>query len=97
MTPQVAFALLLITVLGLVLLCVKPPGRYMADVMSGRPVLSVRLGGGIERLFYRCAGVNLAKACAASITYGIQKTFCPLQSPQTPGFGSGFGSSSSPA
>jgi hypothetical protein len=36
---------------------------------------------------------NLAEACAASITCGIQKTFCPLQSPQTPGFGSRFGSS----
>ena len=50
-SPGLVWALLLSNLLGLVVLYVKPLGRYMADVMSGRPVLPVRLDGGIERFF----------------------------------------------
>ena len=51
---------LLVVFLGVVLLCVKPLGLYMTHVMDGAPIWPLRLGGPIERLAYRAAGVDPA-------------------------------------
>jgi K+-transporting ATPase ATPase A chain len=42
------------------LLLVKPLGLYMANVMEGRPIWPLRVGGSLERLLYRVAGVDPA-------------------------------------
>jgi potassium-transporting ATPase potassium-binding subunit len=42
------------------LLLVKPLGLYMANVMEGRPIWPLRVGGGLERLLYRLSGVDPA-------------------------------------
>jgi K+-transporting ATPase ATPase A chain len=52
------FYAMLLVVLGLAVLCVKPLGRYMADVMEGRPGFALRLGGRFEALVYRLCGVD---------------------------------------
>jgi K+-transporting ATPase ATPase A chain len=44
--------------LGIVILCAKPLGAYIADVMEGRPILALRIGGPLERLLYRWCGVD---------------------------------------
>jgi K+-transporting ATPase ATPase A chain len=44
--------------LALVLLCVKPLGLYIANVMEGRPILPLRLGARLEALVYRLGGVR---------------------------------------
>jgi potassium-transporting ATPase potassium-binding subunit len=61
MNAEVEFYLLLFAVLGLVLLCVRPLGAYMADVMEGKPNLALRMGGGVETRIYRAAGINPAQ------------------------------------
>ncbi|MFZ1643726.1 MAG: potassium-transporting ATPase subunit KdpA [Candidatus Contendobacter sp.] len=56
MTPH---AWLLLGLFLLVLLAlVKPLGIYIADVMEGRPILALRLGGPIESVIYRLCGVR---------------------------------------
>jgi K+-transporting ATPase ATPase A chain len=56
MTPS---SLALVAVfLVIVILCVKPLGSYMADVMEGRPIWAVRLGSRVERLIYRICGID---------------------------------------
>jgi potassium-transporting ATPase potassium-binding subunit len=52
------FFLMLSAFLGMTLLCVKPLGSYMADVMEGKPNLATRVGGPVEGLLYRISGVN---------------------------------------
>jgi potassium-transporting ATPase potassium-binding subunit len=49
---------LLALFLGVALLCVKPLGLYMANVVEGRPVWPVRAGRGLERLIYRLCGID---------------------------------------
>jgi K+-transporting ATPase ATPase A chain len=61
MNPNVLFYLLLAAVLGLAVLCVKPLGSYMADVMEGRPIFALRVGGTFESLLYRLCGVDARK------------------------------------
>jgi len=61
MNAAVMFYLLLATVLGLSLLCVKPLGSYIADVMEGRPHLALRLGRRFEALLYRLSGVDASR------------------------------------
>jgi len=53
-----ASILLLVAVLGVTLLCVKPLGLYIANVMEGQPIWALRIGGPVERLFYRAGGVD---------------------------------------
>ncbi len=56
MTPE---SLLLIALfLGLLLICVKPVGLYIANVMEGKPVWARRVGGPIEGVIYRLCGVD---------------------------------------
>jgi len=52
------FALLLIVLLGLAILCARPLGIYIADVMEGSPNLALRLGAGVEARLYRLCGVD---------------------------------------
>ena len=49
---------LLTLYLAVALLCVKPLGRYMANVMEGRPIWPVRFGHRLEGLTYRLCGVD---------------------------------------
>jgi potassium-transporting ATPase potassium-binding subunit len=51
---------LVIVFLGVVILCVKPLGSYMAHVMAGSPIWPLRLGAPLERLAYRVAGIDPA-------------------------------------
>ncbi|AFL72170.1 potassium-transporting ATPase subunit KdpA [Thiocystis violascens] len=59
MTPH-AWMLLGLYLLVL-LLAAKPLGSYIAAVMEGRPILALRLGGGLESLLYRLCGVRQNK------------------------------------
>ena len=58
MNAHALFDLLLVVFLGLTVLCVKPLGTYIADVMEGRPTFAVRVGGRLEALLYRLCGVH---------------------------------------
>jgi K+-transporting ATPase ATPase A chain len=44
-----------------ILLCVKPLGLYMANVMEGKPIWLVRVGARFEALVYRLCGVDPAQ------------------------------------
>ncbi len=57
MNAELDFWLLLLTLLGLVLLCVKPLGTYMANVMDGKPPLATRAGSRFEEWIYRGCGI----------------------------------------
>jgi K+-transporting ATPase ATPase A chain len=56
MTPA-SMALIAIFLL-VTLLCVKPMGLYIANVMEGRPIWPLRVGAGLERGIYRLCGVD---------------------------------------
>jgi len=58
MNPDAMFYLLLVAFLGIAVLCVKPLGSYIADVMEGRPSLALRAGGRFEAFLYRRCGVD---------------------------------------
>jgi len=58
MTP--ASGALIALFLLIMLLLVKPLGLYMANVMEGRPIWALRIGGGLERLLYRVSGIDPA-------------------------------------
>jgi K+-transporting ATPase ATPase A chain len=58
MIPDAMFEFMLLVFLGIVVLCVKPVGSYIADVMQGRPNFAVRAGGSTEGLLYRLCGIN---------------------------------------
>ena len=51
---------LLALYLAVALVCVKPVGLYMANVLEGRPIWPVRAGAGLERLIYRLCGIDPA-------------------------------------
>jgi K+-transporting ATPase ATPase A chain len=61
MSPNTLFTVLLMVFLGIVLLFVKPLGRYMADVMEGKPNFALRCGGRFESRFYRICGIDPAE------------------------------------
>ncbi len=61
MNSEAAFQLLLIVLLGAVLLCVKPLGSYMADVLEGRTCRALRIGGRFEHWLYRVCGVQAGR------------------------------------
>jgi K+-transporting ATPase ATPase A chain len=44
----------------LALLCVKPVGLYIANVMEGHPIWPLRIGGRAEALVYRLCGIDPA-------------------------------------
>ena len=49
---------LLALYLVVTLVCVKPLGLYMANVLEGRPIRALRAGRGVEALIYRLCGVD---------------------------------------
>jgi potassium-transporting ATPase potassium-binding subunit len=55
------FGVMLVAFLAIVVLCVKPLGSYIADVMQGRPNFASRAGGRAEALLYRLCGVDSAE------------------------------------
>ena len=58
MHAELQFWLLLLALLGLVVLCVKPVGIYMANVLDCHAPSSARFGGRIEEWVYRCCGIR---------------------------------------
>jgi potassium-transporting ATPase potassium-binding subunit len=58
MTAGTTFGVLLAVFLGILLLCVKPLGSYIATVMEGRANFALRLGGGVEGFIYRLCGID---------------------------------------
>ncbi len=88
MSAVVKFELLAALTLGIVILCAKPLGAYIADVMEGRANFAVRLGSRLEKLLYRLCGVDsredmgwaqyaiallLFNVIGALIVYGLQR------------------------
>jgi K+-transporting ATPase ATPase A chain len=55
-----ATLILIVVLLGVLLLCVKPLGIYIANVMEGKPIWALRIGAPVERFFYRASGVDAA-------------------------------------
>jgi K+-transporting ATPase ATPase A chain len=58
MMPNAVFLFMLLVFLGIVVLCVRPLGSYIADVMEGRPNFALRLGGPVENFVYRLCGID---------------------------------------
>jgi len=58
MTPPTVA--LIVAMMIAVLLCAKPLGTYIANVMEGRPVWALRVGGRLEALIYRLCGIDPA-------------------------------------
>lgn len=56
----VASQILAIVFLAMAVLCVKPLGLYMANVMEGRPIWPLRVGAPLERWIYRLCGTDPA-------------------------------------
>src|SRR6202044_1798088 len=64
--PDTRFVLLLGLFLAVLVLCTKPLGSYIADVMEGRPNFALRLGGRFEALIYRICGIEPGREMAWS-------------------------------
>src|SRR5450759_4313227 len=88
MDANTMFGVLLVAFLGILVLCVKPLGSYIADVMEGRPNFALRTGGRVEGHLYRLCGVDsreemswkqyaiallLFNVLGALIVYGLQR------------------------
>jgi K+-transporting ATPase ATPase A chain len=88
MVPDALFQLLLFILIGIVVLCVKPLGTYIADVMDGPPNFARRAGCRLESWLYRLCGVDsreemswrqyaiallLFNLVGAVIVYGLQR------------------------
>jgi potassium-transporting ATPase potassium-binding subunit len=58
MSASTKFGFLALLILGVVILCAKPLGAYIADVMEGKPNAALRIGGRLERLLYRLCGID---------------------------------------
>jgi K+-transporting ATPase ATPase A chain len=64
MAPDTRFVLLLVLFLAVLVLCAKPLGSYIADIMEGRAHTAPRLGGRLEALIYRICGVEPGREMA---------------------------------
>jgi K+-transporting ATPase ATPase A chain len=51
---------LVVVLLGVLLLCVKPLGIYIANVMEGKPIWALRIGAPVECFLYRASGIDAA-------------------------------------
>ncbi|HEY1900438.1 MAG TPA: potassium-transporting ATPase subunit KdpA [Steroidobacteraceae bacterium] len=51
---------LIVVFLGVVVLCVKPLGLYLSQVMAGTRIWPLRAGASLERITYRAAGIDPA-------------------------------------
>jgi K+-transporting ATPase ATPase A chain len=50
--------ILIVALFGVVLLCVKPLGFYIANVMEGKPIFPLRVGASFEAALYKVCGVD---------------------------------------
>jgi K+-transporting ATPase ATPase A chain len=66
MAPDTRFVLLLLLFLAVLVLCTKPLGRYIADIMEGRPNFALRVGGRFEAFIYRICGIEPGREMAWS-------------------------------
>jgi potassium-transporting ATPase potassium-binding subunit len=88
MDANTMFGVMLVAFLGVVMLCVRPLGSYMADVMQGRPNFATRVGGRAEACLYRLCGIDpgeempwtkyavallLFNVLGALVIYGLQR------------------------
>jgi K+-transporting ATPase ATPase A chain len=88
MNAEALFQLLLFVFLALVVLCAKPLGTYIADVMEGQTSFALRIGGRFEALIYRLCGIDareemgwrryaiallLFNASGAVVVYALQR------------------------
>jgi K+-transporting ATPase ATPase A chain len=88
MSANTTYVLLLVTFLGVLLLCTKPLGSYIADVMEGRRNMALRAGGRFEGFLYRICGIEpgeemswsqyaiallLFNVLGALVVYGLQR------------------------
>ena len=64
MSADIEFGLLLCVFLGIVVLCAKPLGGYIADVMQGKRNFALRAGGRFEIFLYHLSGVDPAEEMA---------------------------------
>jgi K+-transporting ATPase ATPase A chain len=64
MGPDTRFVVLLVLFLAVLVLCTKPLGSYIADIMEGRPNFALRLGGRFEAFIYRICGVEAGREMA---------------------------------
>jgi K+-transporting ATPase ATPase A chain len=58
MIPDAMFRLLLLVFLGIAVLCARPLGSYIADVMDGKPNFALRVGARFEEPLYRLCGID---------------------------------------
>ena len=58
MDANTMFGVTLVAFLAVLMLCVRPLGSYMADVMQGRENFATRAGGRTERFLYRLCGID---------------------------------------
>jgi potassium-transporting ATPase potassium-binding subunit len=88
MDASTEFGVVLALFLGVLVLCIKPLGSYIADIMEGRPHFASRIGGRFEGLLYRLCGVDpreempwtqyaiallLFNVLGALVLYGLQR------------------------
>ncbi|GAC1669375.1 MAG: potassium-transporting ATPase subunit KdpA [Steroidobacteraceae bacterium] len=88
MSVDAIFGLLLLMFLGIAVLCARPLGSYIADVMGGRPNFALRAAGRGEGFLYRLCGIDsreemtwkqyaiallLFNVLGAVIVYGLQR------------------------
>ncbi|HLY66241.1 MAG TPA: potassium-transporting ATPase subunit KdpA, partial [Chloroflexota bacterium] len=83
-----ASQILIVVYLAVALLCVKPLGLYMANVLEGRPIWVLRICAPLERWIYRLCGIDPAaemrwkqyalallvfNTSGALVVYGLQR------------------------
>jgi potassium-transporting ATPase potassium-binding subunit len=89
MSAALQFTVLSALILGVVVLCARPLGSYIADVMEGHSTnFALRIGAGFERLLYRWCGVDARRdmtwsqyaiallifnVLGAAVVYGLQR------------------------
>jgi potassium-transporting ATPase potassium-binding subunit len=89
MSAAVQFTLLSALILGVVVVCAKPLGSYIADVMEGRSTnFALRIGSRFEQALYRWGGVDARRdmtwsqyaiallifnVLGAAVVYGLQR------------------------
>jgi K+-transporting ATPase ATPase A chain len=66
MAADTRFVLLLLLFLAVLVLCTKPLGSYIADIMEGRPNFALRIGGRFEAFVYRICGIEPGREMAWS-------------------------------
>jgi K+-transporting ATPase ATPase A chain len=82
------FGVMLAAFLSILVLCIKPLGSYIADVMEGRPNFATRAGAKVEGFLYRLCGIDpreqmpwtqyaiallLFNVLGAVVLYGLQR------------------------